>query len=56
MKEFNIDLNKAKYETSLGEYSALSSGGYLSFAKTIKLLKARGEAMQNAVPKEKEVW
>ena len=52
-KEFNIDLNKAKYFAghSLGEYSALSSGGYLSFAKTIKLLKARGDAMQNAVPK-----
>ena len=54
-KEFNIDLNKAKYFAghSLGEYSALSSGGYLNFAKTIKLLKARGDAMQNAVP-EKE--
>tara|TARA_B100000989_G_C19441856_1_gene427699 strand:+ start:41 stop:967 length:927 start_codon:yes stop_codon:yes gene_type:complete len=52
-KEFNIDLNKAKYFAghSLGEYSALSSGGYLSFAKTIKLLKARGDAMQNATPK-----
>ena len=53
-KEFNIDLNKAKYFAghSLGEYSALSSGGYLNFAKTIKLLKARGDAMQNAVPKK----
>ncbi len=51
--EFNIDLNKAKYFAghSLGEYSALSTAGYLSFSETIKLLKVRGEAMQNAVPK-----
>ena len=54
-KEFNIDLNKAKYFAghSLGEYSALSSAGYLSFSETIKLLRVRGEAMQNAVPKDK---
>ena len=52
-KEFNLDLNKAKYFAghSLGEYSALSSAGYLSFSETIKLLRIRGEAMQNAVPK-----
>ena len=51
--EFNIDLNKAKYFAghSLGEYSALSSAGYLNFSKTIKLLQTRGKAMQNAVPK-----
>ena len=52
-KEFNINLNEAKYFAghSLGEYSALSSAGYLSFSETIKLLRIRGEAMQNAVPK-----
>ena len=52
-KEFNIDLNQAKYFAghSLGEYSALASAGYLNFSDTIKLLKIRGEAMQNAVPK-----
>ena len=52
-KEFNIDLNKAKYFAghSLGEYSALSSAGYLNFSDTIKLLRIRGDAMQNAVPK-----
>jgi|TARA_B100001063_G_scaffold138028_1_gene128993 [acyl-carrier-protein] S-malonyltransferase len=52
-KEFNIDLYKAKYFAghSLGEYSALSSAGYLSFSETIRLLKLRGDAMQNAVPK-----
>ena len=52
-KEFNINLDEAKYFAghSLGEYSALSSAGYLSFSETIKLLRIRGEAMQNAVPK-----
>ena len=52
-KEFKIDLNKAKYFAghSLGEYSALSSAGYLNFSDTLKLLRARGDAMQNAVPK-----
>ena len=52
-KEFKIDLNKAKYFAghSLGEYSALSSAGYLSFSETLKLLRIRGDAMQNAVPK-----
>ena len=52
-KEFNIDLNQAKYFAghSLGEYSALSCAGYLSFSETIKLLRIRGNAMQNAVPK-----
>ena len=52
-KEFNIDLNQAKYFAghSLGEYSALSSANYLDFSNTIKLLRVRGESMQNAVPK-----
>jgi [acyl-carrier-protein] S-malonyltransferase len=52
-KEFNIDLNKAKYFAghSLGEYSALSCAGYLNFSDTLKILKIRGDAMQNSVPK-----
>ena len=52
-KEFNIDLNKAKYFAghSLGEYSALSCAGYLNFAETLKILRIRGDAMQNSVPK-----
>ena len=52
-EEFNIDFNQAKYFAghSLGEYSALSSANYLDFTETIKLLKVRGQAMQNAVPK-----
>ena len=51
--EFNIDLNKAKYFAghSLGEYSALSCAGYLSFCDTLKILRIRGDAMQNSVPK-----
>ncbi len=50
-KEYNVDLGKAKYFAghSLGEYSALSSAGYLNFSDTIKLLHTRGNAMQNAV-------
>ena len=36
---------------SLGEYSALSCAGYLDFNKTIKILRIRGNAMQNALPK-----
>lgn len=35
---------------SLGEYSALASAGAFTLADTAKLLKARGEAMQAAVP------
>ncbi|MDC1127453.1 ACP S-malonyltransferase [Candidatus Pelagibacter sp.] len=52
-KEFNIDLGKAKYFAghSLGEYSALSCAGYLNFSDTLKILRVRGDAMQNAVPK-----
>ena len=52
-KEFKINLSNAKYFAghSLGEYSALSCANYLNFSDTIKLLKIRGDAMQNAVPK-----
>ena len=52
-EEYNFNLNKAKYFAghSLGEYSALSCAGYLNFAETLKLLRVRGESMQNAVPK-----
>ena len=35
---------------SLGEYSALAATGALSLADTARLLKARGRAMQEAVP------
>jgi [acyl-carrier-protein] S-malonyltransferase len=52
-KEFSIDLSKAKYFAghSLGEYSALSCAGYLKFSDTLKILRIRGDAMQNSVPK-----
>ena len=42
--KINLDLSKAKYFAghSLGEYSALSSAGYLDFSDTIKLLRLRG--------------
>ena len=52
-KEFNIELDNAKYFAghSLGEYSALSCAGYLDFKDTLKILRIRGDAMQNSVPK-----
>ena len=52
-KEFDIDLHKAKYFAghSLGEYSAIACADYLDFKDTIKILKIRGDAMQNSVPK-----
>ena len=52
-ENFNITLNEAKYFAghSLGEYSALSCAGYLNFSQTIKILRVRGDAMQNSVPK-----
>ena len=52
-KNFNINLNNAKYFAghSLGEYSALSCAGYLNFSETIKILRVRGHAMQNSMPK-----
>jgi len=51
-REFNLDLHKAKYFAghSLGEYSAIACAEYLDFKDTIKILKIRGEAMQNSVP------
>tara|TARA_A100001035_G_C27768758_1_gene495131 strand:+ start:442 stop:1368 length:927 start_codon:yes stop_codon:yes gene_type:complete len=51
-QEFEKDLTKAKYFAghSLGEYSALSAAGYLDFSDTLKLLRIRGDAMQNSVP------
>ena len=54
-KEFSIDLNKAKFFAghSLGEYTALACAEALSFSDTIKLLRIRGKAMQEAVPKDK---
>ena len=54
-QDSNLDLSKAKFYAghSLGEYSALACAGSLTFQETLELLKARGQAMQNAVPKGK---
>ncbi len=51
-KETEFDISNANFFAghSLGEYSALACAGVLNFDQTIKLLKIRGNAMQNAVP------
>jgi len=52
-KEGNMDLGtSAKFVGghSLGEYSALTAAGALTISDAAKLLKARGLAMQQAVP------
>jgi len=52
-KEGNVSLaDKAAYVAghSLGEYSALAAAGVFSLADTARLLKTRGQAMQQAVP------
>ena len=52
-RDTDINLSKAKYFAghSLGEYSALAASNSLTFEDTIQLLKTRGQAMQNALPK-----
>jgi [acyl-carrier-protein] S-malonyltransferase len=52
-KEGGIDLGKSAAFVaghSLGEYSALCAAGSFDLATTAKLLKLRGQAMQQAVP------
>ncbi|HUB85436.1 MAG TPA: ACP S-malonyltransferase, partial [Rhizomicrobium sp.] len=52
-KECGLDLSKhARLVAghSLGEYTALCAAGAFSLADTARLLKARGQAMQAAVP------
>ena len=51
-KETTFDISNANYFAghSLGEYSALACANVINFKETIKLLKIRGNAMQNAVP------
>ncbi len=51
--ETPFNVTKADYFAghSLGEYSALACADVINFKETVKLLKVRGKAMQNAVPK-----
>ena len=52
-KEGGVDLARAANFVaghSLGEYSALAAAGSFDLATTAKLLKLRGQAMQQAVP------
>ena len=53
-KEFGVNFDKTNYIAghSLGEYSALCCYGALKFEDTLKILKKRGKAMQDAVPAE----
>ena len=52
-KESQFNEKKASFHAghSLGEYSALCCAKSINFEQTINLLKFRGKAMQNAVPK-----
>ncbi|MEO8300599.1 MAG: ACP S-malonyltransferase [Rhizomicrobium sp.] len=52
-KDMGLDVARHAYLVaghSLGEYSALCAAGAFSLADTARLLKARGQAMQSAVP------
>jgi [acyl-carrier-protein] S-malonyltransferase len=51
-KEFDVRTEKAAFVAghSLGEYSALAAAGSLSLADAAKVLRKRGQAMQDAVP------
>ena len=52
-EEFKFDDTKVLFFAghSLGEYTALSSAGFLNFEDTLRILRIRGKAMQSAVPK-----
>jgi [acyl-carrier-protein] S-malonyltransferase len=51
-QDFNVSIDGVAYVAghSLGEYSALASVEAISLADTARLLKLRGQAMQQAVP------
>lgn len=50
-QDFGVSVEPAKYVAghSLGEYSALAAAGAISVTDAARLLRLRGEAMQNAV-------
>ena len=54
-EEFKFDDKKVLFFAghSLGEYTALSSAGFLNFEDSLRILRIRGKAMQSAVPKGK---
>lgn len=51
IEHYGIDLNKAKYFAghSVGEYSAITCSGGISFNDCLKVLQIRGRAMQSAL-------
>lgn len=51
-QEYRVNITDFSYAAghSLGEYTALCSAGVFSLADTARLLKIRGQAMQQAVP------
>ena len=51
-REFGAAASRASFVAghSLGEYSALAAAGAMGLAQTARLLKLRGQAMQQAVP------
>ena len=50
--EYGVDITRAAFVAghSLGEYSALAAAEAIGIAETSRLLKLRGQAMQQAVP------
>ncbi len=52
MEAEDVGLDRARFVAghSLGEYSALCAAGAITLADTARLLRTRGQAMQNAVP------
>ena len=53
LRESNFNIKNAEFFAghSLGEYSALCCSDAITFERTVNLLKIRGKAMQDAVPK-----
>jgi len=50
LKRLDVGLNKIGVGHSLGEYTAVCAAGAISFEDGVKLVRARGKFMQEAVP------
>jgi [acyl-carrier-protein] S-malonyltransferase len=50
LKRFDVGLDKIGVGHSLGEYTAVCAAGAISFDDGVKLVRARGKFMQEAVP------